>query len=39
LREIDRKIARSKRRSLMALGYTGERLDAMLKKLRGNPRK
>lgn len=39
LREIDRRIARSKRPSLMQIGYRGERLERMLKALRGNPRK
>ncbi len=34
LREIDRRIARSKRLSLAELGYEGEDLERMLKMLR-----
>jgi hypothetical protein len=34
LREIDRRIARSKRRSLIALGYEGEDLERLVKMLR-----
>jgi hypothetical protein len=39
LRDLDHRIAQSKRLTLVQLGYRGERLEQMLKKLRGNPRK
>lgn len=38
LRDLDHRIAQSKRLTLVQLGYRGERLEQMLKKLRGNPR-